>query len=147
MGLISFSRTGIALSNFDCDDALPWRRHTEIDRQQRRDARAALQSSKSSRGQHECIIVAGVQFPQAGIQIAANRQERRRRREVHELGNPANAARADSRRFSERLPDSIDLLVSTLSGGQHDRVPRISRGNTPAISSPSGRSAGMSLLL
>jgi len=124
-GCDHFSRTRVALPNLDCDDALSRRRHAEFDGQECRDASAPLQSSKSSRGQHESIIVAGVQFPEARIQIAAHRQECRRRREVHELGDSPDAARTDSRRASERLPDSIDLLFRTLSGRQHDCVPWI----------------------
>ena len=110
------------MSNFNRDDALAWSRYTEVDGQERRDTSAPLQPSKSCRRQHECIIVAGVQFPEPGIQVAANREERRRRREVHELGNPSDAARADSGRLSQLLPDAVDVLLVAVSGAEHYRI-------------------------
>ena len=74
-GRDQFSRAIVALSNLDGNDALTRCRHAELDWEQGGDARSPIQTSKSGCGQHECIIVAGVQFPEPRIEVSSNRQE------------------------------------------------------------------------
>ena len=66
---------------------------------------------------------------------------------MRELRNPADAARADSWRTSERLADSIDLLVCTVPSRQHQRVARVLARQHAGDLEAVRRSAGMSLLL
>ena len=65
----------IVLTDLDGNDALTGCRYADLNGQQRRDTRSPFQASQARRGQHECIIVASIQFPEAGIKVASNRQE------------------------------------------------------------------------
>ncbi len=113
------------MPDFDCNDPLTRCWHAEIDRQQGGDTRAPFQTSKSSRCQHECIIVAGVQFPEPRIEVPSNREEPAGRRECRKLRDSPYAARADPGCTAQLPSHEIEFLLGILSCRQHERVARI----------------------
>lgn len=74
-GLDHVSGAPVALSNFDGYDALTRCRHADLHRQQCRDSIPSFQTPEPGCGQHDRIIVAGVQFPQSSVEVSSYRQE------------------------------------------------------------------------
>ena len=128
----TFSRTIVALSNLDGNDALTWRGHAQLNREQGGDSLSSIQTTKSGCGQHESIIVARIQFPETRIQVSSNRQKLAGGRQAGELRDSTNAASSDPGGSSKQLPDVIEVLMRILARRKNDRVARILAGEDAA---------------
>ena len=122
-----------------------------LERQRERDARREAEPAQAGRGQHQRIVLAGVELAQPRVEVAANR------REARAAGTAASAARRAARCSVPIDGDWPSAATSSLERRRCVR-PRLdagsttasrgsSRGSTPAIARPSGSTAGMSLLL
>ena len=142
-----------SLADLDRDDALARRRHARRRRQRQRDARREAEPAQAGGGQHERIVLAGVELAKPRVEIAADRREPRAGKQPRQLRDAADAAGADRRRCaraSRSSPRSTPADVQRRIGrarGSTTASRGSSRGSTAAIARPSGSTAGMSLLL
>jgi hypothetical protein len=106
----------------DRDDALARRRDAVVVREPDGYARFVAEPHEAGHGQHQRVVLPGIQLSQARIDVSANREEPRVSICLAELRAPAHAAGADSRLRSQRLqPIAQDERVARILPRQHRR--------------------------
>ena len=108
----------------DGDDALAGGRDAVGRGQQRRYPRLEAEALQSRRGEHDRAEPLVVQLSQARVDVAAHGHEPGSRQEHRELGDAADAARADRRRGAQRR-NCGRRLRERRRARQHERVARI----------------------
>ena len=97
----------------DGDDALPRRGHALLDRHRGRDARAETEPAQSCRGEHQQIVVAGVELAEPRVEIPAHVQELGGGKPLPQLRDPPHAAGADARHRQAAGLWTLDLWTMT----------------------------------
>ena len=122
-------------ADFDRNDALPGRRHTDLGGQRHRDPVLVAEASKTGSRQDEGTVAPVVQLPQPSVEITANRLEARIGKQPGQLRDPAHAPGADRGRLTEnrhQIHHSFARHERWLMGidtrGQHHRVEWIFAG-------------------
>jgi hypothetical protein len=118
----------VVFSDLNGYDALAGSRHTDLHRQESRNALSAIEAPQSGRREHQSIIVARVQFPEPRVEVAANREKLSGRSKRGKLRYAANAAGSNARCVSQRRTDRIDILRSFSTGAKDDRIARVLSG-------------------
>ena len=137
----------VVVSDLHGNDALPGCRNARLNWNQCGDPSTMSQALQSGRRKHDGIEVSRIQLAQSGVEIPPDGQKLRAPKHSRELRNAAHAARADTGRRSKPGQHGVDVGMAC-TVWQGTRASRgSSRGSVAATSRPSGRTAGISLLL
>ena len=111
------------------NDTLTRGRNAPVDRNRRRDTGTEPEAPQPGAGQDDGLVAAAVELADARVDVAANRNECRGRKERSQLRHPAHAAGADRDRGPRRHPSGRRPRLHGRSGAA-SRSTSASRGSS-----------------